>query len=419
MGVLTDKVKIYDRTYRGLRGVDFSSDHTQVLPTRFSYLQNMYKDYQSSQGIAVETIAGYRRRFVAPPEIVDGKNIAEIYGIHKLEYTVDGQKRVKVLVHAGTKLWEWANYPKSVNVEMSGTLIVPTATSTIDGIGTFDFTDLEITVAAIVSIKTADGTDITASATVTNGNIQIISSIIAESDVLAIVYYEGVLTSGGAALSTTMNKRKSISYVFGQTLYLLDGKTFYKYDGTTLIPNGNAYLPTVVINKKQGVDEGALKEQYNLNHVLFYHTFIADGQATKFTLSNKITDLFREFNVGIYGVWYQNRVPEYPNYLAYTVNKYERSITFPTPPKLPTEVLKVVYLTTNSYHMPYQELIVDDREKNYLVYQIFNGTEKLYKTGAELITAVEALDSGTNYIGKTIVYGEGINAVTWTRFTRR
>ena len=153
MGILTDNVKTYDRTYRGLRGVDFSSDQTQVIPTRFSYMQNMYKDYQSSQGIAVETIAGYRRRFVAPPEIVDGKNVAEIYGIHEWAGEIDGVQTRRVLVHAGSKLWEWKNYPKSVNVEMSGTLIVPTATSTIEGIGTFDFINLEITVARLCLLR--------------------------------------------------------------------------------------------------------------------------------------------------------------------------------------------------------------------------------------------------------------------------
>ena len=222
MGILTDNVKTYDRTYRGLRGVDFSSDQTQVIPTRFSYMQNMYKDYQSSQGIAVETIAGYRRRFVAPPEIVDEKNVAEIYGIHEWVGEVDGVQTRRVLVHAGSKLWEWKNYPKSVNVEMSGVLVVPKAASMLSGVGTYEFTDLDITVAQVVSIKTADGTDITASATVTGGNIRIISSIIAESDVLAIVYYEGVLTNG-SPITTGVATGKSMSFQTGKYLTVSGG----------------------------------------------------------------------------------------------------------------------------------------------------------------------------------------------------
>ena len=44
----------YSRIYGGFRGVDFSNDHTQVNDSRFAYLVNMYKDYQSGQGEAVE-----------------------------------------------------------------------------------------------------------------------------------------------------------------------------------------------------------------------------------------------------------------------------------------------------------------------------------------------------------------------------
>lgn len=53
--------KEYSRYYGNFRGVDFSSDHTQVADTRFSYLVNMYKDYRNGQGGGVETFPGFRK----------------------------------------------------------------------------------------------------------------------------------------------------------------------------------------------------------------------------------------------------------------------------------------------------------------------------------------------------------------------
>lgn len=42
----------YNRYYGDFRGVDFSSDHTQVDEHRLAYAVNMFRDYQSSQGQA-------------------------------------------------------------------------------------------------------------------------------------------------------------------------------------------------------------------------------------------------------------------------------------------------------------------------------------------------------------------------------
>ena len=50
----------YARYFDNLRGVDFSSDHNDVEDSRFAYLVNMYRDYKSGQGGAVETIPGFR-----------------------------------------------------------------------------------------------------------------------------------------------------------------------------------------------------------------------------------------------------------------------------------------------------------------------------------------------------------------------
>ena len=65
----------YSRYFSGFRGVDFSSDHTEVNDSRFAYAVNMYKDYRSGQGDAVETIPGFR-------QLMHLNNGGKIYGIH-------------------------------------------------------------------------------------------------------------------------------------------------------------------------------------------------------------------------------------------------------------------------------------------------------------------------------------------------
>lgn len=50
----------YSRYLGDFRGVDFSSSPAMVAQNRFSYLKNMWKDYESEQGQAIETMPGYR-----------------------------------------------------------------------------------------------------------------------------------------------------------------------------------------------------------------------------------------------------------------------------------------------------------------------------------------------------------------------
>lgn len=50
----------YSRYLGDFRGVDFSSSPAMVEPNRFSYLKNLWKDYESEQGQAIETVPGFR-----------------------------------------------------------------------------------------------------------------------------------------------------------------------------------------------------------------------------------------------------------------------------------------------------------------------------------------------------------------------
>ena len=98
----------YNTYYGDFRGVDFSSDHSLVSPNRFAYLVNMYKDYKSKTGTAIETIPGYRKVF-APTFAEDYTASKEIYGVHRC-----GDR---VLVHCGSRLIEWGNFPSAIGVE--------------------------------------------------------------------------------------------------------------------------------------------------------------------------------------------------------------------------------------------------------------------------------------------------------------
>ncbi len=88
-------MKEYTRSMADMRGIDATSDASTVSPRRFSFLQNMYKDYKSGQGLAVETFPGTRT-------LADfgGK----IYGIH---HHKDGNNDIWVVVHAGTNLFRF------------------------------------------------------------------------------------------------------------------------------------------------------------------------------------------------------------------------------------------------------------------------------------------------------------------------
>ena len=75
---------VYNKYYGDFRGVDFSSDHTQVIEQRLAYSVNMYKDYLSGQGGAIETIPGFRELCDNPLSGRTGYNEGSdvINGIH-------------------------------------------------------------------------------------------------------------------------------------------------------------------------------------------------------------------------------------------------------------------------------------------------------------------------------------------------
>ena len=86
----------YTVTYTGMRGVNFSSDIADANRHRFSYLENMYKDYSGGGEGVTESVPGFRK--IASI----GKRIHRIY-THKTSAGTE-----YVVVHAGSSLYRFA-----------------------------------------------------------------------------------------------------------------------------------------------------------------------------------------------------------------------------------------------------------------------------------------------------------------------
>ncbi len=98
--------KEYSRAFGNFRGIDVTSEPGQVADNRFSYAENMYKDYETGQGVAVETFPGTRK-------LADfGATINGIY-IYRVVKDNDAKDdelyddKLYIVVHAGKKLYRF------------------------------------------------------------------------------------------------------------------------------------------------------------------------------------------------------------------------------------------------------------------------------------------------------------------------
>lgn len=323
---------VYNQYYGDFRGVDFSNDHTQVNAQRFPYAVNMYKDYQSGQGVAIETIAGYRKRFV----VQDG---SEIYGIHTLFIKVDTENAIeKVLVHAGSKLYLWREYPYSVNVPTTSVVVVPVSTGVVEGINPVATYEIDLSgmrIASLVKVSTSFGEEIDALLYSYNSVTKVLTistSLIREGDRIDITYYESEIIQADI-LRSDMNTQKSVSFVFNNKLYIIDGANYLVYDGTSIAKVRDvSYVPTTYINiipAGENADAGVEYEQRNMLTPKFKHTFIADGTNRVFKMNENNLDSVDK--VTLYGVVKTVNTD-------YTVNLAKGEITFVTTPPKPENV---------------------------------------------------------------------------------
>ena len=106
------------------------------------------------------------------------------------------------------------------------------------------------------------------------------------------------------SLYSGMKEKDSISFIFNNRLYILDGKNYLVYDGETVrAVKDNAYVPTTYINiipAGENADIGTEYEQRNMLSPYFKHTFIADGETKTFKLNEQNLDDITE--VKVYGI---------------------------------------------------------------------------------------------------------------------
>ena len=320
MGSLGNKTN-YNAYYGDFRGVDFSSDHTQVAKQRLAYAVNMYKDYQSGQGQALETIPGFRRR-------VQFEDSPTVYGIHKLLVREDGEVKNKIIIHAGNKLYLWYNYPLSLNVEMSEVITLPAVLEVESGLNVFQIT-LRNEVGQINKLSIMSGERIYSYTFDPDTKILTIkSSSLVEGDNLYLSYFEGVIGADDA-LFDGMSCRRSASFIFNNRLYLVDGKNYLVYDGDE-VKNvlDNAYIPTTYINiipEGENADIGKEYEARNILQPKFKSTFIADGETTEFFMNEN--ELEEICEVKVYG----------ENVNDYEADLSAGKITFAEAPKNPID----------------------------------------------------------------------------------
>lgn len=278
MGSLGNKTT-YNAYYGDFRGVDFSSDHTQVHKQRLAYAVNMYKDYQSGQGQALETVPGFRRRVELP-------DAPTIYGIHKIDVKNGENRETKVLIHAGDKLYHWHNYPLSINVEFKEELILSDEIEISEGLKSFEI-KLSDNISIIRGLSLVTGESILSYEFDNDRKILTIhSSELISGDRIYLNYVEGEITE---PLFVGMKEGQSKSFIFNNRLYLIDGKNYLVYDGSVVKSAlEGAYIPTTYINiipAGENADIGKEYEQRNMLQPRFKHTFIADGVTTEFYMN--------------------------------------------------------------------------------------------------------------------------------------
>ena len=323
-----NKTTEYSRYYAAFRGVDFSSDHTQVNESRLAYCVNMYKDYQSGQGEALETVAGFRRRAKF--------NDSEVFGIFYFKCEVDGTEKERVLVHSGKGLYLWHNYPYSINISTTTTIVAqePNNTTRVGETDIKTYTQrLGFPCEGIINLKSESGEDITANATYdkATNTLTFTSSIVEQGEMLELSYYEGVSLSSDT-LFTDMNERKSASFICNNRLYIIDGKNYLVFDGKTVARvKDNAYIPTTyigIIPSGENADNGKEHEPRNMLTPKFKTTFKATGDATEYFLNENNLDSV--ISVKVYG-------EELTAGTDYTVDLANGKVTFKTAPKKPEE----------------------------------------------------------------------------------
>ncbi len=88
----------YTVCYKGMGGVDFSSENNPTSRGRFSYLENMYRDYEGDGGVMLESVPGYR-------QVAKADNFGFVHSIFSYK---DNEGKDQIVFHAHDKLYKFA-----------------------------------------------------------------------------------------------------------------------------------------------------------------------------------------------------------------------------------------------------------------------------------------------------------------------
>lgn len=295
MASLTQRQE-YSRYYGDFRGVDFSSDHTQVLDQRLAYSVNMYKDYQSGKSGGIETIPGFRRIFDTGGD-----------GIHAI-HTFKVNDKTHVLVHAKNKLYRWQQFPLSTNVEIVKTIQIPEKSHVGEDEPYFKIELNNFSpFTKIIKVTNYIGVDMECfyNASIDSHLLKVFDTKdnnLNEGDFITI-YYKKATTKDEDVLCDVMADKKSESFAFNNKLYIIDGENYLCYDGERITDvRDNAYIPTTyknIIPEGENANTGLQYEERNVIQPKFSNTFYGNGSCRKFVLSERYIDDWPE--VVVYG----------------------------------------------------------------------------------------------------------------------
>lgn len=223
--------KEYGRFYGDFRGVDFSTDHTQIDERRFAYLVNMWKNYYTDQGVGIETIPGFRRVYNAA--IVDKNTDNTVYAIHTFDkVNTDGTVKKYALFHVGNRLHVW-DFEQAINVKKH-VMVTITETSQIPTGYRIQLPDYVGYVDSIEIFGGGEKIENNNKVLELSGNV--LTYITNRDDLfigqyVTVNYREKVLYPASSAAFTGMEPRKSASFTLNNRLYIIDGKNYLVFDG--------------------------------------------------------------------------------------------------------------------------------------------------------------------------------------------
>lgn len=282
---------IYNRAYNNFAGVDFSSDHTLVNKNRLAYAVNMYKDYNSNQGQALETFAGFSKTVTIPK--VQGDSVSDtLDAITSQNYIIceDSVFEVTSLVIGEETLIdsEWTidstNDKKiNLNVARSGAVSITyykAEPQTVHKIFEFRY-NYDNQVLGVYGQNH-------------------VALIHAGNNLYEWINYPSAkVFTASDSIFTSMSDSKSNFFIFNNICYINDGinylETYIDYsDGVKLACKAVVgYVPTTYINRIPAqtnlVSVGTRRDQRNILSPYFTNTFIAPTPSA-FTLNMAIAD---------------------------------------------------------------------------------------------------------------------------------